>query len=177
MRAVGVAAQTNARLGTDEEEEAIGCLECLECKIRTSLLGNVVRCGLQRPGNPAFIGLGLRLIVRDGPGKSGDFCNKSGYEIGGRRGALALSDARIRNAKGRATRYRLSDSHGLSIEITPAGNKYWRYRYRIDGRENLFAAGEWCQAPAGETAAQAEARREGGWLTLTEARGRSVRSC
>jgi integrase len=83
---------------------------------------------------------------------------------------MALSDARIRNAKGRAARYRLSDSHGLSIEITPAGNRLWRYRYRIDGKENLFAAGEWCQAPAGETPAQGEARRDGGRLTLAEAR-------
>jgi integrase len=84
---------------------------------------------------------------------------------------MALSDARIRNAKGRAARYRLSDSHGLAIEITPAGAKLWRYRYRINGRENLFAAGEWCQAPAGETVAQGEARRDGGRLTLAEARG------
>jgi integrase len=83
---------------------------------------------------------------------------------------MALSDARIRTAKAKAHRYRLSDSHGLSIEVTPAGNKFWRYRYRIDGRENLFAAGEWCQAPAGEKPHQAEARRTDGRLTLAEAR-------
>jgi integrase len=87
---------------------------------------------------------------------------------------MALSDARIRNAKGRAARYRLSDSHGLSIEVTPAGSRLWRYRYRIDGKENLFAAGEWCQAPAGETAAQTEARRDAGRLTLAEARAARV---
>jgi integrase len=81
-----------------------------------------------------------------------------------------LTDAKIRTAKPRSSGYRLADSHGLSIEITPAGNRLWRYRYRINGKENLFAAGEWCQAPAAETADQADARRAGGRLTLAEAR-------
>jgi Arm DNA-binding domain len=80
---------------------------------------------------------------------------------------MALSDVVIRNAKGRAKRYRLSDSHGLSIEISPSNTpsepkKYWRYRYRIGGKENLFAAGKWWQAPIGETPEQAADRQQGG---------------
>ena len=55
---------------------------------------------------------------------------------------MALTDAKIRNAKPRAHRYRLADTHGLSLEISPTGNRFWRYRYRINGKENLFAAGE-----------------------------------
>ncbi len=43
---------------------------------------------------------------------------------------MALSDAKIRNAKPKAHRYRLADSHGLSLEISPSGNRFWRYRYR-----------------------------------------------
>jgi integrase len=83
---------------------------------------------------------------------------------------MALSDVKIRNAKARAKPYRVTDTHGLSIEVTPAGNKLWRYRYRIAGKENLFAAGEWCVAPAGESPADAEARRASGSMTLAEAR-------
>jgi integrase len=83
---------------------------------------------------------------------------------------MALSDVKIRNAKAKAAGYRLTDSHGLSVEITPAGNKLWRYRYRLDGKENLFAAGAWCVAPAGEAAADADTRRADGRLTLAEAR-------
>ena len=66
-----------------------------------------------------------------------------------------LTDAKIRAAKPKATRYRLTDSQGLSIEVSPSVKvgepvrKYWRYRYRINGKENIFAAGEWCQAPIG----------------------------
>lgn len=87
---------------------------------------------------------------------------------------MALTDVRIRNAKPGQERYRLSDSHGLSIEISPRGGKYWRYRYRIGGKENIFAAGEWCQPPAGETGEAAETRRASGGLTLAEARAARV---
>jgi hypothetical protein len=41
---------------------------------------------------------------------------------------MALSDAKIRNAKPKAHRYRLADGHGLSLEISPSGNRFWRYR-------------------------------------------------
>lgn len=84
---------------------------------------------------------------------------------------MALTDIRIRNAKPKAHRYRISDSHGLSIEIPPTGkSRYWRYRYRLDGKENIYAAGEWTQPPAGETAEEGDARRSIGHLTLAEAR-------
>jgi hypothetical protein len=83
---------------------------------------------------------------------------------------MALTDAKIRNAKPRAHRYRLADSHGLSLEISPSGNRFWRYRYRINGKENIFAAGKWCQAPIGETLEQAADRQQGGRLTLAQAR-------
>ena len=81
-----------------------------------------------------------------------------------------LTDAKIRNSKPKDRRYRLADAHGLALEIMPNGRRYWRYRYRINGREYLYAGGEWCQAPAGETQEQIEARREAGRLTLAEAR-------
>ena len=82
-----------------------------------------------------------------------------------------LTDTRIRNAKKAAGKpYKLTDSNGLYLEIKPTGSKLWRYRYRIDGKENVFAAGEYAVSPDGETPQQAEARRNGGRLTLAEAR-------
>jgi integrase len=83
---------------------------------------------------------------------------------------MPLSDRRIRNAKPKASRYRLSDTHGLALEVSSAGGRYWRYRYRLDGKENIFAAGEWCSAPYGETVEHAAKRRASGRLTLAEAR-------
>lgn len=92
-----------------------------------------------------------------------------------------LTDATIRNAKVRSNRYRLSDGHGLSIEISPSGGRHWRYRYEMpsghvgeDGKpgrvEHLYALGEWCAAPDGEAPEDAVARRAAGRFTLAEAR-------
>ena len=32
--------------------------------------------------------------------------------------------------------YKLTDAKGLYVEVRPSGSKLWRYRYRIDGKEN-----------------------------------------
>src|SRR5690242_7704972 len=83
---------------------------------------------------------------------------------------MPLTDVVIRKAKTGSAPVKLSDSHGLYLEIRPTGAKLWRYRYRINGKENVFAAGEYCTAPNGETSEQAEQRRKGGRLSLAEAR-------
>src|SRR4249919_185324 len=83
---------------------------------------------------------------------------------------MPLTDTRIRNAKRGTKPIKLSDSHGLYLEVRPTGAKLWRYRYRIAGKENVYAAGEYCQPPAGETEEQREERLLGGRYTLEEAR-------
>jgi len=83
---------------------------------------------------------------------------------------MPLTDVVIRKAKTGPAPVKLSDSHGLYLEIRPTGAKLWRYRYRINGKENVFAAGEYCTAANAETTEQAEQRRKGGRLTLAEAR-------
>lgn len=56
---------------------------------------------------------------------------------------MPLTDLSIRQAKPGDKPRKLSDSRGLYIEIRPTGAKLWRYRYRIDGKENVFAIGEY----------------------------------
>jgi integrase len=56
--------------------------------------------------------------------------------------------------------------------VRTTGAKLWRYRYRIAGKENVFAVGEYVQAPSGETKEQTQSRRNAGMLTLAEARAR-----
>jgi integrase len=82
----------------------------------------------------------------------------------------ALNETRIRNTKKGTKPIKLTDGGGLYLEVRPTGAKLWRYRYRIAGKENLFAAGKYAQSPDGETKKQAEARRDAGDLTLSEAR-------
>ncbi|MGX8942016.1 Arm DNA-binding domain-containing protein [Symbiopectobacterium sp. Eva_TO] len=49
-----------------------------------------------------------------------------------------LTVKHIETAKPRDSGYRLADSGGLFLFITPAGKKVWRLRYRFDGKEKTL---------------------------------------
>lgn len=85
---------------------------------------------------------------------------------------MPLTDSQIRNTKPGEKPIKLTDGGGLYLEVRPTGAKLWRYRYRIAGKENVFAVGEYVQSPNGETKEQTQARRNAGMLTLAEARVR-----
>lgn len=53
-----------------------------------------------------------------------------------------LTQLQIRNAKPREKPYRLADGGGLYLEVTPAGGKHWRMKYRQpSGKENKLHFG------------------------------------
>ena len=52
-----------------------------------------------------------------------------------------LTDASIKNAKPGEKTKRLFDGRGLYLEISPAGGKWWRLKYRIDGKEKRISLG------------------------------------
>ncbi|MEX2524303.1 MAG: integrase arm-type DNA-binding domain-containing protein [Gammaproteobacteria bacterium] len=54
---------------------------------------------------------------------------------------MHLSDTRIRNAKASEKPYKLRDGGGLYLEVRPNGAKLWRLRYRLAGKENVYAIG------------------------------------
>lgn len=54
---------------------------------------------------------------------------------------MALTDVAVRKAKPVASAKRLYDERGLYLEITPAGAKYWRLKYRYGGKEKRLALG------------------------------------
>lgn len=56
---------------------------------------------------------------------------------------MPLTDAKIRNAKPGPKPAKLADGGGLYLEVRPTGSKLWRFRYRIAGKENIFAIGEY----------------------------------
>lgn len=56
---------------------------------------------------------------------------------------MPLTDLKIRRSKPEAKPYKVTDGAGLYVEIRPTGSKLWRYRYRIAGKENVFALGEY----------------------------------
>ncbi len=54
---------------------------------------------------------------------------------------MALTDLAIKGAKPKEKSYKLADSGGLYIEISPRGGKWWRYKYRFDGKESRLSLG------------------------------------
>lgn len=54
---------------------------------------------------------------------------------------MALTDTAIRNAKALEKAFTMTDERGLSIQINPNGGKWWRLRYRFEGKEKMLSLG------------------------------------
>lgn len=54
---------------------------------------------------------------------------------------MPLSEPQIRSAKAAATAYKLYDSEGLFLWVTPSGGKLWRFRFKARGKEKLLSLG------------------------------------
>ncbi len=75
---------------------------------------------------------------------------------------MPLTDTAIRNAKPAAKPRRLFDSGGLYLEISPAGGKWWRFKYRFGGKEKRISLGTYPEVPlAGRVDEQTEQRIDG----------------
>jgi integrase len=72
---------------------------------------------------------------------------------------MPLTDVKIRNTKPGDKPIKLADGGGLYLEVRTTGAKLWRYRYRIAGKENVFAIGEYLND------------KRGGHISLDDARG------
>lgn len=54
---------------------------------------------------------------------------------------MALTDMDVKKAKGKDKPYKLSDGSGLFLIVTPAGGRWWRFKYRFGGKEKLISFG------------------------------------
>lgn len=52
-----------------------------------------------------------------------------------------LTDTRVRNTKPREKSYKVFDESGLYLLVNPSGSKFWRFKYRFQGREKLLSFG------------------------------------
>lgn len=62
-----------------------------------------------------------------------------------------LTDTAIRNAKPGPKPYRMFDGGGLYLEVTPAGGKLWRLKYRFGGKEKRLSLGAYPEVPLSQT--------------------------
>lgn len=59
---------------------------------------------------------------------------------------MALTDSAVRNAKPKEKVYKLHDARGLFLLINKNGSKWWRFRYRYQGREKQLSVGTYPDA-------------------------------
>jgi integrase len=73
---------------------------------------------------------------------------------------MPLTDYEVRNLRPREKAYRLTDGLGMYLEVSPAGGKYWRFKYRFAGKEKRLALGVYPEVgPKEARARRDEARR------------------
>jgi integrase len=73
---------------------------------------------------------------------------------------MPLTDRQIANAKPGPKRQRIFDGGGLYLEVTPAGGKWWRFKYRIDGKEKLLSLGTYPDTSLKDARARHETARK-----------------
>lgn len=69
---------------------------------------------------------------------------------------MPLTDAKARNAKPKSKQFKLFDNDGLFLLVSPAGGKWWRFKYRLGGKEKLISFGTYPEV----SLAQARVRRD-----------------
>lgn len=77
---------------------------------------------------------------------------------------MKLNARQVDAAKPREKAYKLADGAGLYLEVVPSGSRYWRMKYRFNGREKRLAFGVY---PA-VSLAQARALRDEAKKKLAE---------
>ncbi|WP_347879526.1 Arm DNA-binding domain-containing protein [Burkholderia sp. BCC0397] len=80
------------------------------------------------------------LEIALGREKTGIACHFQGRRP---RLVVPLADVKIRRANTDDKPTKLTGANGPYLGVRPSGAKLWRYRYRIAGKENLFAIDEY----------------------------------
>jgi Arm domain-containing DNA-binding protein len=54
---------------------------------------------------------------------------------------MPLTDVLVRNAKAGKKSVKVFDGRGLYLEVSPSGGKWWRLKYRFEGKEKRVSLG------------------------------------
>ena len=54
---------------------------------------------------------------------------------------MKLNNIQCESAKPKEKPYKMADGQGMYLDIQPNGSKYWRFRYRMHGKQKLAAFG------------------------------------
>lgn len=71
-----------------------------------------------------------------------------------------LTDLQVSKAKPKEKQTMLFDGGGLFLLVTPTGGKWWRFKYRFDGKEKLLSFGTYPEISLSEARRRREEARE-----------------
>jgi hypothetical protein len=52
-----------------------------------------------------------------------------------------LTQGQVKGAKPKDKSYKLADTHRLYLLVTAAGGKYWKWNFRLDGKDSTYTIG------------------------------------
>lgn len=73
---------------------------------------------------------------------------------------MPLTDKECRNAKAAPKVYRMNDSRGLYLEVSPTGGRYWRYKYKFLKKEKRVSLGVYPDTSLAEARSKRDAARK-----------------
>lgn len=72
---------------------------------------------------------------------------------------MKLTDRSLQTLRPQDRPYKRADGRGLSILVTPQGNKLWRFRYRYLGKERMLSLGTYPDVPLASARAERDRLR------------------
>lgn len=73
---------------------------------------------------------------------------------------MKLNNRAVDNAKPREKKWKLADGGGLHLLVHPNGGKYWRFKCRLDGKEQDMALGVYPEVSLKQARQRHQAARE-----------------
>ncbi|MET3654269.1 tyrosine-type recombinase/integrase [Dyella japonica] len=73
---------------------------------------------------------------------------------------MPLTNVAINKAKPMGKTYRLWDSGGMYLEVSPSGGKWWRWKYRHSGKEKRLSLGTFPDTSLAEARDKRDAARK-----------------
>jgi integrase len=73
---------------------------------------------------------------------------------------MALTELQVKHLKPKDTLYRVPDTGGLCIEVSTNGAKYWRWRFRFQGKDQMLSIGKYPTVSIAQARKARDAARE-----------------
>jgi len=73
---------------------------------------------------------------------------------------MPLTDTTIRNTKPLEKPFKLADEKGLFLQIMPNGSRWWRLKYRFEGKEKLLSCGVYPETTLAKAREKRDAARK-----------------